>query len=918
MTGQTIAHYEILEKLGQGGMGAVYKARDTHLNRVVAIKILPSEALRDDMRRQRFVQEAHAASAIDHPNIVTIYDVGQDQGIHFIVMQHVAGKTVRTLTARGRLDWSAALGYAIQIADALSQAHARGIIHRDLKPENIMVTEQGQVKILDFGLALLTGPDASDPPIGPQAATRSIEPQLHTEAGTLLGTLAYMSPEQIEARKVDGRSDIFSLGLVLYEMFTGNRAFPATTKASTIAAILREEPKRAGALVPGLPAELERIIGRCLKKDSGRRFQHMDDLKVALEEIREESESDTLAAPVPAARKRILLPVAIGTLALASVGVLAWRQTRSPTEKPPPGPALIRLTTDPGLTTEPSLSPDGKMIAYASDRSGENNLDIWVQQLAGGEPHQVTRNPSDDHEPVFSPDGSKIAFRSEREGGGIYVVSTFGGTERKIASEGHRPRFSPDGKWISYWIGEVGGELYLLTAKAYIIASAGGAPRQFQPDFGAIWDMVWSADSKRVLFAGLPKGPGQDGDWFVAPVEGGTAVKTGAMALLRGQKLFSRNLTGANVFQPVPNAWTGERIVFAAGFGDSINLFQLRLSSKDFRAAGNAQRLTSGAGVEADPSLWVGPDKTRLVFSSLTTNVDIWSLPLDPDHAKVLGPPRRLTEDLAADIRPSVSADGKKLVFNSYRSGNWDVWVKDLNTGRETALTSTPVHEENPRISPDGVNVIYRIREQDRFTTYLMPANGGVAQKVTDECTTIFPWAFDNRRFICARTGDENGGTSLVDAFTRERKPILEGVGSAPRLSWDSRWITFYRNTGPGRAQIFVAPVREGPPVPNSELIAVTDGQSLDRLPEFSPDGGLIYFMSMRDGYDCLWALRLDRGTKKPAGTPFQVQHFHSARRSPAWVRPGQRAISIARDQVVFTMEERTGNLWMAELDRQN
>jgi serine/threonine protein kinase len=914
MTAQTIAHYQILEKLGEGGMGAVYKARDTHLNRVVAIKILPSEALSDDMRRQRFIQEAQAASAIDHPNIITIYDVGRDQDIHFIVMQHVVGKTVRALTARGRLEWSTALGYGIQIADALSQAHARGIIHRDLKPENIMVTEQGQVKILDFGLALLTGPDACNPPIGPQAATRSIEPRLHTEAGTLLGTLAYMSPEQIEARKVDGRSDIFSLGLVVYEMVTGDRAFPATTKASTIAAILREEPKRASTLVPGMPAELERIIGRCLKKDPGRRFQHMDDLKVALEEIREESESGTLAAPVPAARKSVLLPVAIGSLALAILGVLAWRLARSPTEKPLPVPALIRLTTDPGLTTEPSLSPDGKMIAYASDRSGENNLDIWVQQLAGGEPHQVTRNPSDDHEPVFSPDGSKIAFRSERDGGGIYVVSTLGGTEREIASEGRRPRFSPDGKWISYWIGEVGGK-FSLSAKAYIIASAGGAPRQFQPDFRAIWDMVWSADSKRVLFAGLLKGTIQDDDWYVATVEGGTPVKTGAIALLRQQKLSSSSLTYASQFQPVPNAWTGERIVFAAEFGDSINLFQLPLSSEDFRATGIAQRLTSGAGVEADPSLWFGPNKTRLVFSSLTTNTDLWSLPLDPDHAKVLGQPRRLTDDFSADIRPSVSADGKKLFFNSYRNGNWDVWVKDLDTGREAALTSTPVHEENPRISPDGVNVVYSVRERDRTMTYLMPANGGVARKVTDECISVFPWAFDNHRFICM---GQSTSLVLVDAFTRERKPIVEQGGAAPRLSWDNRWITFYRNTGPGRAQIFVAPVREGPPVPNSELIAVTDGQSLDRLPEFSPGGGLIYFMSMRDGYDCLWALRLDRGTKKPTGTPFPVQHFHSARRSPAWVPYGQRAISIARDKVVFTMEERSGNLWMTELDRQN
>jgi len=425
-----------------------------------------------------------------------------------------------------------------------------------------------------------------------------------------------------------------------------------------------------------------------------------------------------------------------------------------------------------------------------------------------------------------------------------------------------------------------------------------------------------------VLFAGVPKGREQDRDWFVAPIEGGTAVKTGALALLMAQKLFSSNLTGAAVFRPVPHAWIGEQIVFAAEFGDSINLFQLPLSSTDFRAAGVAQRLTSGVGVEADPALWAGPGKTRLVFSSLTTNVDLWSLPLDPDHAKVLGPLRRLTDDLAADIRPSVSADGKKLVFNSYRSGNWDVWFKDLTTGREAALTSTPVHEENPRISPDGVNFVYRVQEQNGRTTYLMPASGGVAQMVTDECDEIFQWAFDNHSFICVAGGagtvsEGRRRASLVNAFTGERKTILEQSGAGARLSWDDRWITFYRNTAPGRATIYLAPVRDGPPVPNSELIAVTDGQHLDRLPEFSPDSGLIYFMSTRDGSDCLWAVRLDQGNKNPSGVPFPLQHFHSARLSPS-VHSGQRAISIARDQIIFTMEERTGNLWLAELEPQN
>ena len=885
-------------------MGVVYKARDTHLDRPVAVKVLGADAVTNPERKKRFAQEAKAASALNHPNIVHIYDIDTWQGVDFIAMEFVDGKTLEQVLGRHPLAPREALKHAVQVADALAKAHSAGIVHRDLKPSNVMVTADGLIKVLDFGLAKLTERAEDD------AATVTLDRAPRTEEGTVLGTVSYMSPEQAEGKKVDARSDIFSFGSLLYEMVAGRRAFRGESKAATLAAILREEPPALHESVEGLHPEVERIVTRCLRKDPARRFQHMDDLKVALDELKEESESGRLAAAAShAARRRSPVAAALITLAVVAAAGGAWWLARGRSPRSIEGPVLTRLTSDPGLTTEPALSPDGKLVAYASDRAGEN-LDIWVQQLAGGEPHRITSDLADDGEPAFSPDGGRIAFRSEREGGGIFVVSTFGGAARKIAGDGHRPRFSPDGNWIAYSAGERAGLLF-LTAKTYVIPAAGGTPRQLRPDLGSLWNPVWSPDSKRLLVAAARGAGRQDADWYAVSVGSEAAVKTGAMDLLRAHKLVAATVTEGASFQPIPGVWTEDGIIFAAGLGDSINLWQVAISPKDFRVSGPPRRLTSGAGFEGDPSLWQGAGKTRLVFSSLTENVDIWSLAINPDQARVLGEPQRLTSDVAADIRPSITPDGRAMVFNSRRSGNWDVWAKDLVTGRETALTSTPQNEENPRISPDGARIIYRVAQEKTTTTYLIPAAGGLPQKVTEDCRGVFPWDFDNRRFIC--TGP--GGFSLLDVASGERKRIVEGSGSAARLSWDNRWITFYRAIGPGKAQVYIAPVRDGPPVGDKEWIAVTDGQTRDALPEFSPDGDLMYFLSLRDGWDCLWAQRLDPSTKKPAGAAFPVQHFHSARRSPVYVRAGQRAMSLGRDKIVFTMEERTGNVWMAELE---
>jgi serine/threonine protein kinase len=293
--GQQVGSYQILSLLGSGGMGVVYKARDIRLKRFVAIKVLPADQISDPERRRRFIQEARAASALNHPNIITIYEIGREQDTDFIAMEYVNGKTLDQRIPRKGMKLNEALKVAIQTADALAKAHSAGIIHRDLKPTNVMVTDEGQVKVLDFGLAKLTEVESDE------GGTRTT--QLETEEGTIVGTVSYMSPEQAECKKVDARSDIFSFGAVLYEMVTAQKAFQGESKLLALAAIANREPKAVSQLVSAVPHDLEKIINRCLRKDRERRYQYMADVKINLQELKEESDSGTLAVKPPVVRR---------------------------------------------------------------------------------------------------------------------------------------------------------------------------------------------------------------------------------------------------------------------------------------------------------------------------------------------------------------------------------------------------------------------------------------------------------------------------------------------------------------------------------------------------------------------------------------------------------------------------------------
>jgi serine/threonine protein kinase/Tol biopolymer transport system component len=485
MVGRTISHYDITEKLGEGGMGVVYKARDNHLHRSVALKVLPPERVADPERKRRFVQEARTASALNHPNIVTVYDIDQAEGVDFIAMEHVEGKTLDAFIGRKGLKLNEALKYAIQIADALAKAHAVGVVHRDLKPGNVMVTEDGRVKVLDFGLAKLTERESR-----PEDETLTM--QQSSDLGVIVGTAAYMSPEQAEGKKVDARSDIFSFGSMLYEMLTGRRPFRKDTPALTLAAVLHMEPP---PLPADMPAEMERVVARCLRKDPARRFQIMGDVRVELEELKEKSESGMLTAaraPLPS-RKDRALRLAVAAAALVAMGAALfllgqrWERSRSSP------PVFRQLTFRRGTIYSARFAPDGHTIVYGAywdgrpvqlfsvrpespessplslpgadilsiSSAGEMALSLGRRTerwnlygtlarapLAGGAPRELLEMVQ---EAVWTPDGSALAVvRAELPGGGSRLDYPAGKVLYQTEGWLSHPRFSPKGDEIAF------------------------------------------------------------------------------------------------------------------------------------------------------------------------------------------------------------------------------------------------------------------------------------------------------------------------------------------------------------------------------------------------------------------------------------------------------------------------------------
>jgi Tol biopolymer transport system component/predicted Ser/Thr protein kinase len=897
MIGKSLLHYRILEKIGEGGMGVVYKALDTHLDRPVAVKILPPDKVADPERKRRFILEAKAASALRHPNIVVVHDIASTQGQDFIVMEYVEGQSLDHLTRRKGMKVPQALALALQIADGLAKAHAAGIVHRDIKPTNIMVTADGLIKILDFGLAKLA--EDGESLEGGRTMTFGEGERPRTEEGFVVGTAAYMSPEQAEGKKVDARSDIFSFGVVLYEMLTGRRAFQRDSKIKTLAAVLGEEPAAVSAVNADIPVDVERLVARCLRKDPQRRWQTMSDLKVALQDMKEESESGTLRAPAAAPKKRKnLLSYLVGGAALL-VAAAFLLKSFLPGPRKAEGFEISRLTYDAGITMMPAISPDGRLIAYASDRAGRGDLDIWVQQISGGQALRLTDHPAHDWLPAFSPDGSRIAFRSERDGGGIYMIDALGGEARRFVDGGTQPSFSPDGSLLAFVT--YPASLDPRLSRIHLIPAKGGPSRPFQPEFCALFvnqgaAPVWSPDGKNLIFCGRRVDDPASTDFWVAPIDGGKPVRTGAV----------KNLS-LTLFTRFPTGWDDHGVYFTVGTTiEGLNIFRVPIEAGTWSIAGPAVPITSGLGMKA----FAGVARNGLIaFANITAGLDAWSVPANPDDGVMSSNPARITQDLMTKVSPSISRDGRTIAFTAFggiQAGRIEIRRKDLQTGQETVFPMQGMSlSQNPRLSPDGSLLAYRDFVGGSSFTFLISKGAAAGTELCKACTVLAVFSDNASALVQA----DSKGLEKMDIRSGVKTAVLaadSGTINDASLSPDDAWIACLVGRPDGRAAIEIARCGGG----GDRILIAEDARYLNS-PRWSPNGRYLYFVSEQNDHCAVFAQRLDPITKKPLGKAREV--FTSRNKGFEMNFPkGLSMIGVAADKIIVQGDACTGNIFLA------
>jgi Tol biopolymer transport system component len=766
--GQRVSHYQIQEKLGEGGMGAVYRAYDTQLRRPVALKVLPPEYASDPERRSRLLREARAASALNHPNIVNIYEVGSDNGVDFIAMEFIEGKSLGDMIPAKGLPLGKTLDYAAQIASGLAKAHAAGVVHRDLKPGNIMLTgptsgHPGLVKLLDFGLARRVE-------LGEEHDTTL------TIEGAILGTPAYMSPEQAQGKPVDARSDVFSFGSVLYQMVTGHRAFEKDSHISTLAAVVQEEPR---PLPSSLPRDLERIIARCLRKDPERRFQSMADVRVALLELKEESESGRLPEEASApARQRAWRRAGAAVLVLALLGTGLWLMIRRTTSLPQP--SVVPVTTYPGRQTYPSFSPDGKQIAFSWDGEKGDRFSIYVKLLGETDALRLTTSPTGDYFPAWSPDGKRIAFRRTGSDGGIYTVSPLGGPERKLTgpATSYQMSWSPDGKWLAM------SSLTQEDRGISLLPVEGGEPRRISNPKPPAYDRspAFAPDGHRLAYAGCTAQ--YSCDVYVQELGSGY-LGQGSPRQITRQGVAILGLTWSR---------DGDSLIYSASHS-AAGLPYLWRTGIDSRQP--PQRLEIAGPMAYCPS--ASPTASRLVFYRLLVDDNIWRYHMN-------GGMEPLIVSSLGEGEPQFSPDGTRIAFASFRSGEaLEIWVAQADGSKPVQMTNgLGRHQGSPSWSPDGRWIAFSSEGQDgHWGNYVMDAAGSAPRRITlGPSNEVMPfWSRDGKwlYFRSDRTGrseiwrfpfaggpreqvTRNGGYTAYESVDGETLFYTKGRGNSEPL----------------------------------------------------------------------------------------------------------------------------------------
>ncbi len=701
-SGTKLGPYEIQAPLGAGGMGEVYRARDPRLGREAAIKVLPASLSADPGRLQRFEQEARSASALNHPNILVVYDVGTNDGAPYLVTELLEGETLRERLRDGTLPPRKALEYAIQLGQGLAAAHEKGIIHRDLKPDNIFLCRDGRCKILDFGLAKLVAREPQDATI-----TRLKSP--YTEEGVVMGTASYMSPEQVRGQKADPRSDIFAFGAVLYEMLSGRRAFAGLTAADTASAILKEDPADLVAGNRKITPALDGIVRHCLEKNPEERFQSARDLAFHLRSLSSISESGA-ASPADLPTRRGPRPIRwlLACLALAMVAAGSWWLGRNFAGKTAAKAAHFqRLTDFAGMEEFPAVSPDGKSVAFTRDSGGFRQL--WVRLLSGGVPIQVTRDPVDHQSPRWSPDSGSLIYYSPPVAeayGTVWQIAALGGTPRPLTHSLGSADLSHDGKRLTFFRFE--------NRQVELVVSAldGNSPQvvtRLSAQYSYSYPR-WSPDDTRIAYQ---RSQVFRSDIFVAPSQGGQPRPITDEAVMMGG------------FAWLPD---GSGIVYSSARGSTI----LYLATHNLWLA----KLSGSAPVQLTlgEESYVSPDISStgaITASRVHMKFDLWSFPVDGTATENVRRAIQLTRQTGQVQTPDTGPGDRELVFLSDSGGHGNLWIMRQDgtaAARQVTFDRDPgVSLGVPVWSPDGKDIAYvttRNQKGWRFSLWLVRPDG--------------------------------------------------------------------------------------------------------------------------------------------------------------------------------------------------